>query len=78
MHWKKKKHPCGIGTTSKEGENMNGSLDVREIVDIVAQSEYNTALIDAVRSICENVYLTANDQVQAISGIVKAKGENND
>lgn len=57
---------------------MNGNLDVREIVDIIAQSEYNTALINAVRSICENVYLSASDQVYAISGIVKAKGENND
>lgn len=52
---------------------MNGNLDVREIVDIVAQSEYNTAIIDAVRSICENPYLDASVQIRAISGIVKAK-----
>lgn len=57
---------------------MNGNLDVREIVDIVAQSEYNTAIIDAARSICECPYLNDSAKIRAISGIVKAKGANYD
>lgn len=51
-----------------------GDLDIRELVDIVAQAEYNSAVVDAVRSIVENVYISDSDARYALKGIVGAKG----